>query len=193
MIDCIMRWISIFPAAVALFGQAAQAQVQTVPTPAGAERVVFRNTLTPAEKQFIAAAPALQIDRRELFDAVRRDKLYWGEADLDGDGKPERILVNTRSDVCGTGGCSTRVLTGPRGKWRVIGTVPLFVSYVVVLPTSDYGWRRFQSAGIEIFWTGCEYDGGGTEHELAEWPPDPCPRIHYGEGLLAKEKKRSEK
>ena len=193
MIDCTMLRISIFLASVALFGQAAFAQVQPVPTPTAAERVVFRNTLTPAEKQFIAAAPALQIDRRALFDAVRRDKLYWGETDLDGDGKPERILVDTRSDVCGTGGCSTRVLTGPRGRWRVVGTVPVFASYVVVLPTSDYGWRRLRSAGIEIFWTGCEYDGGGNERELAEWPPDPCPRIHYGEGLLAKEKKRTVK
>jgi hypothetical protein len=44
-----------------------------------------------------------------------------------------------------------------------------------------------------LFWTGCRYYGGGNERELAEWPPDPCPRIHYGEGLLAKEKKQPAK
>jgi hypothetical protein len=176
-----------------VFAMPSQAQVPSVPTPAGDERVVFRNTLTPLETQFNAAAPPLQIYRHDLFDAVQSGKLYWGEADLDGDGKPERILVDERSGNCGTAGCNGLVLTGPQKRWRIVGEIAAIERYFVVLSASDFGWRRLQSAGGEISWRGCGYHGGGTPEEEAFWPPDPCPRIHYGEGLLAKEKKRTVK
>jgi hypothetical protein len=170
------------------------AQMQPIPTPPGSERVTFRNTLTPKERQFLGATPALQIYRHEFLDAAVRQELYWGEVDLDGDGKPEIVLIDERSENCGTVGCGAVILTGPRGKWRIIGEVPSGHDYFVVFAERDYGWRRFESTGDSgLFWTGCRYYGGGNERELAEWPPDPCPRIHYGEGLLAKEKKRPAK
>ena len=193
MINCIMQVIAILLAVVFLRVESAQAQEQPVPTPPGGERVVFRDDLTPAERQFIAAAPALQVYRRDLFGALQRGELYWGEADLDGDGRSERILVDERSGSCGTAGCSALVLTGPRGRWRVVGAVSAIAGYFVVLPESDFGWRRFESGGSKISWLGCRYHGRGTPEEEAFWPPDPCPRIHYGEGLLAKEKKRPAK
>jgi hypothetical protein len=181
-------------AALTLFALPLVAQTQPIPTPAGAERVVFRTALAPTEIQFLETTPALLRYRRDLRDALRQGQLYWGEIDLDGDGRPEILLIDERSDFCGTAGCGALVLTGPRGRWRVIGTITAEHYYFVAFAERDYGWRRLESTGSSgLFWTGCRYYGGGNERELAEWPPDPCPRIHFGEGLLANEKKRAAK
>jgi hypothetical protein len=162
------------------------AQQELPPPGPGEERVVFRNELTRAEKHFALTSGATfgwrGSYRSSIRQAIAERDLYWAEADLDGDGKAERILIIAGAGECGSIGCTTLILTAPRLKWRLLGNVSAEPGYLFVLDKADYGWRRLRYAVQERYWTGCEYWSDAYPEE-AEGGPNVCDKIEYGAGF----------
>ncbi|MCB2067782.1 MAG: hypothetical protein KDE15_14215 [Erythrobacter sp.] len=65
--------------------------------------------------------------------------LAW--SDLDGDGNDEAIVHLVGPYFCGTGGCTTLVLTQAGPMWRKVGDISVSRTPITVLDTSTNGWR----------------------------------------------------
>jgi putative lipoprotein len=73
--------------------------------------------------------------------------------DLNGDGIPEAIVYFTGGAWCGSGGCTTLVLTRSGSSYRVISKIPITRPPIRVLKTVSNGWRGLsvwvQGGGIQ--------------------------------------------
>ena len=73
--------------------------------------------------------------------------------DLNGDGTPEAIVYVTGGAWCGSGGCTTLVLTRTGSSYRVISKIPITRPPIRVLKTVSNGWRDIsvwvQGGGIQ--------------------------------------------
>ncbi|HEX8651528.1 MAG TPA: hypothetical protein VF708_11870 [Pyrinomonadaceae bacterium] len=66
---------------------------------------------------------------------------YYNRVDLNGDGKPEVIAHITGRYVCGTGGCDTLIFQPAKGGYRLVSTITLSRTPVIVSPTKTRGWN----------------------------------------------------
>jgi hypothetical protein len=72
--------------------------------------------------------------------------------DLNGDGMPEAIVYVKGNDWCGSGGCTTLILTQDGDSWRIISQITLTRPPIIVLGSTSHGWSdigmRVQGGGI---------------------------------------------
>ncbi len=108
--------------AESLTNHRAKAETSDRPTPAAADQDVH---------QF------LQQEYREWLPL----QYALEEYDLDGDGRDEAIVHVISRDLCGSGGCTTLVLTRDGPSWRKVARVTVSRTPVAVLDTATNGWR----------------------------------------------------
>jgi hypothetical protein len=108
----------------------------------------------------VLAGAAQAEDASPLRDALLAEfdrepgpiRYFAAQADLNGDGRPERIVYVAGPMVCGTGGCSTLVFTEEAGRLRLVSTINLTRPPIVAAETSTAGWRdlvvRVSGGGI---------------------------------------------
>ena len=66
---------------------------------------------------------------------------YYNRVDLNADGKPEVIAHITGRYVCGTGGCDTLIFQPVRGGYRLVSTITLSRTPIIVSPNKTRGWN----------------------------------------------------
>ena len=66
---------------------------------------------------------------------------FYNHVDLNGDGKPEVIAHITGRYVCGTGGCDTLIFQTAKGGYRLVSTITLSNTPIIVSPTRTRGWN----------------------------------------------------
>lgn len=89
-------------------------------------------------------------------------RYFWGEADLDDDGRPEAVAHVVGPLVCGSGGCTTLVFTRDGDGLRRVADVSVSRPPVVAARTETNGWRDLV-VGV---------GGGGAEGGRALLPFD---------------------
>lgn len=99
-------------------------------------------TMTESLKQFLRT---LDGNKQVRYLAVFRD--------LNGDGAPEAIVHMLSSKWCGSGGCSTLILTPKDGSWVMITKIRLTRPPIYVLSDVSEGWHSIgvwvQGGGIQ--------------------------------------------
>jgi hypothetical protein len=79
----------------------------------------------------------------ELYGDLPGETRYFeGEADLDGDGRAERIVHVAGPMVCGTGGCTTLVFMPAEDGWRQVAGIGVNRPPIRVSARSTNGWRN---------------------------------------------------
>jgi len=90
-------------------------------------------------------------------------RYFDADADLDGDGRPEKLVYVAGPMVCGTGGCSLLVFsTGPDG-YRLVGDISVAQTPIRLSPHSSMGWKNLvihiAGGGIPAADAELEFDG----------------------------------
>ena len=67
-------------------------------------------------------------------------RYYYNRVDLNGDGNFEAIVHLVGAAICGTGGCDTLILQPARGGYRIISTIGLTRTPVIVSTQKTVGW-----------------------------------------------------
>lgn len=136
--------------------------------------VTFHNTLSTQERKFLQTSSLFNDERADWLNAVKRGEVHWAEADLNGDGRPERLIILQNVGWCGSAGCLMRILRQKAGKWRLLSDSDGEAGYIQVLPQTDGGWHRIGYGREAYYWNGCEY----INREMAEQDRrdglDPC-------------------
>ena len=68
-------------------------------------------------------------------------RYYYNRVDLNGDGKPEVIAHLVGQSICGTGGCDTLIFQPTRNGYRLVSTIGLTNTPVIVSPRRTRGWN----------------------------------------------------
>jgi hypothetical protein len=84
--------------------------------------------------------------------------------DLDGDGHDEAIVYLISAGLCGTGGCTTLILSPSRDTWRVVTKIRIARPPIRVLRATSHGWRNLavwvQGGGIQPgYYAELQFDG----------------------------------
>ena len=77
----------------------------------------------------------------EIRDPSRAARYIAASADLNGDGVPEAIVVLRSGYWCGSGGCTTLILTRSKSSWKVVTIVKIAHPPIRVLKDATNGWR----------------------------------------------------
>jgi len=67
-------------------------------------------------------------------------RYYYNRVDLNGDGNFEAIVHLVGPSICGTGGCNTLILQPARNGYRVVSTIGLTRTPVIVSQQRTRGW-----------------------------------------------------
>lgn len=125
--------------------------------PFSGKRIELTSWLSAGQRDFILTLPELRHDRRYLIPTLLKQRVYWGEFDLDGDGTAERIVmigyggsVKHGAD-CRQRPCTTMILKRRQQGWELNSTIDANRDSLRVLPESDRGWRRLQAGPERIY------------------------------------------
>jgi hypothetical protein len=87
------------------------------------------------------------------FDRDSGEAFVAATADLNGDGKAEAVVHLTGPNWCGSGGCTTLILTPAGDSWRLVTRLSITRPPIRLLRTRSNGWRdlevRVQGGGIQ--------------------------------------------
>jgi len=94
----------------------------------------------PVDSRSIALRLFLQhFDDSESGD--RATRYYEAFVDLNEDGKLEAIVYLNGPSWCGSGGCTTLVLSPKGDSYRLVAKVPITRTPIRVLSAKSHGWR----------------------------------------------------
>ena len=66
---------------------------------------------------------------------------FYNRVDLNGDGKMEVIAYPVGRGICGTGGCDTLIFQPAPGGYRLVSTIMLTNTPIIVSPRRTRGWN----------------------------------------------------
>lgn len=119
---------------------------QTFSTIATAESVQGRNRLRGVSYVRSETSPDPEIEKA-ILKTLRDDdfsegeiRYYYNRIDLNGDGNFEAIVHLVGAAICGTGGCDTLILQPARGGYRLISTIGLTRTPIIVSTQKTRGW-----------------------------------------------------
>lgn len=142
---------------------------------AGGRLLPFHSHLSGEERRFIQTSPLLHGERDAWLAALKRDKVFWADVDLNDDGQPERLLLLQTSQWCGSDGCLLRILTQQgRSGWRQLADISAEPGAISLLPEADGGWHRLGYGRQPFFWNGCEYLTADDAQADRRDGLDPC-------------------
>lgn len=81
-------------------------------------------------------------------------RYYYNRVDLNGDGNFEAIVHLVGPSICGTGGCNTLILQPARNGYRVVSTIELTRTPIIVSQQRTRGW-----SDLIVY-----VSGGGIQH-----------------------------
>ena len=88
----------------------------------------------------------------QTFDRDKRTQYVAAFQDLNGDGTPEAI-VYLMGNWCGSGGCTTLILTQEGSAWRIVTKITITRPPIRVLANISHGWHSIaiwvQGGGIQ--------------------------------------------
>ena len=97
----------------------------------------------------------LREDLRHFLKSYLRDtdiEYFAGSFDLNNDGETEAVVYLISPGYCGSGGCTTLVVTPESNSFRVISRITITRLPIRVLEESSHGWRNLsvqvQGGGI---------------------------------------------
>jgi hypothetical protein len=119
---------------------------QTFPTMATAKSLQGRNGLRGVRYIRSETSPDPEIEKA-IMQAVRDNggagdeiRYYYNRVDLNGDGNFEAIVHLVGPAICGTGGCETLILQPARNGYRIVSTIGLTRTPIIVSAQKTAGW-----------------------------------------------------
>lgn len=128
--------------------------------------VTAKTDAKPSSAELAAARRALAGDFGETVQAEHHQlKIRVGHADLNGDGRPDLIIVEDDPLFCGSHGCSAYALLRTRAGYSTQPIqLAIFDDQVTVLDSSHKGMRnlRFDNSTVVFRWTGTAYKASAS-------------------------------
>ncbi|HEX8772353.1 MAG TPA: hypothetical protein VF735_02030 [Pyrinomonadaceae bacterium] len=114
--------------------------------PATAKDAQGRNALRGVPKINSETAPDPEIEKaivRALGEHSSEQEIryYYNRVDLNSDGNFEAIVHLVGPSICGTGGCNTLILQPERGGYRLVSTITVTRTPVIVSAQRTKGWN----------------------------------------------------
>jgi hypothetical protein len=130
-------------------GACAAIILQIASTPS-AKSIQGRNRLKGVEYVSAETAPDPELEKAILetmsgYEPANEDdqvRYYYNRVDLNGDGKPEAIVHLIGQSICGTGGCDTLIFQHARDGYRLVSTISLTRTPIIVSPRRTRGWNN---------------------------------------------------
>jgi hypothetical protein len=111
---------------------------------AASESPVAEKLLRNFLRQYLNITPCSE-------DPTTKYSVAW--IDLNSNGRREAIVYITGREWCGSGGCTTLVLTRENSDYRVVARIPITRLPIRVLADTSHGWRKIgawmQGGGIQ--------------------------------------------
>ena len=136
-------------------------------------RIELTSWLSTSQRDFVLTLPELRRDRHYLIKALLKQRVFWGEFDLDDDGAPERIvMIGYAGSIkhgadCRHDRCTTLILKHQLNGWELNSEIRANRDSLNAMPESDGGWRRLHADA------GHTYSQGKFGYELL---PAEAPR-----------------
>jgi hypothetical protein len=120
-----------------------------VAAPASAKSPQAENRLKGVQYLRSETSPDLKLEeaiRKTMPDynpASSDDEVsyFYNRVDLNGDGKMEVIAHLVGRSICGTGGCDTLIFQPTGGGYRLVSTIILTNTPIIVSPRQTRGWN----------------------------------------------------
>lgn len=119
-----------------------------------------------------APSSAREKSLREFLQKLIRTKNFPGQddtryakafVDLNSDGKEEAIVIMVGRWMCGSGGCTSLILTPQETSWRVVSTLLGTDTPIRVLTTRSNGWHNIsfsaRNPGEPAYEAELQFDG----------------------------------
>jgi hypothetical protein len=99
--------------------------------------------------------------RVQVFATLLQHSVYWGAADLDGDGADEILVWLGIPGWCGSAGCRTPIFAKQKGVWSEVSELWLVQPTLSLCYTrrGPEGYPMIWSSREAVWWTGSRYDG----------------------------------
>jgi hypothetical protein len=123
--------------------------------------------------------PDLGIAIRDALQDESETRWFEAAADLDGDGRDERLAYVTGPTVCGTGGCPLFVFARVGQGWRLVSQTSVTRPPVRLAPRRTNGWRHLvvhvaggglAARDVELVFDGRTYPANPTTVPAAPVP-----------------------
>lgn len=119
----------------------------TLQTLTAANPAQGRNRLRGVSYIRSETSPDPEIEKA-IMQALREDNVgsdediryYYNRVDLNGDGNFEAIVHLVGPSICGTGGCETLILQPARNGYRIVSTIGLTRTPIIVSAQKTVGW-----------------------------------------------------
>src|ERR1035441_5966680 len=123
------------------------------------------------------------------FDSDLKGRFVAAFADLNGDGRLEAIVYLTSNDWCGSGGCTTLILTRDGNSWKLLTKVTITRPPIRALTRKSNGWRSIgvwvQGGGIQPGYEAeLRFDGKTYPQNPTTPPARPLAAKAEGETLI---------
>jgi hypothetical protein len=125
--------------------------------PLSGTRIELTSWLTASQRDFVLTLPELRPDRHYLIQTLLKQRVLWGEFDLDDDGVPERIVMigyggSIRHGAdCRHDRCTTMILKRHPDGWKLNSEIRANRDALHALPESDHGWRRLRADAEHVY------------------------------------------
>ena len=156
----------------------------------------FFVAIPPARSQTARERPAsselVEFLRRfvETRDNRRTTRYIAAFADLNGDGIPEAIVLLRSGAWCGSGGCTTLILTRNKSSWKIVAKLTITRPPIRVLKDATNGWRNItvwvQGGGIQDGYEALlRFDGHSYPSNPTVRPAQPLESNAEGEVVIS--------
>lgn len=78
----------------------------------------------------------------QSWDSDKTTKYLVSIQDLNGDGQPEAIIYLMGGKWCGSGGCTTLILTQDKNSWQILTKITVTRPPIRVLSNVSHGWHN---------------------------------------------------
>jgi hypothetical protein len=78
----------------------------------------------------------------QTWDGDKATRYIAAFQDLNTDGIPEAIVYLTGSKWCGSGGCTTLILTQGKSSWKIVTKITISRPPIRVLSNTSHGWHN---------------------------------------------------
>jgi hypothetical protein len=78
----------------------------------------------------------------QKFDDEKTTRYLAAFRDLNSDGRPEAIVYLIGREWCGSGGCTTLILTQDGNSWRIVTEISITRTPIRVLKDTSNGWHN---------------------------------------------------
>jgi hypothetical protein len=103
--------------------------------------IALMMALMPAQGVYAQDLPVLEKAVQSFARATVPPRFTYVWVDLNGDGRPDAVVLMQGEEFCGSGGCTMAIFKGATNGFTLLSTSTITSKPIRVLPEVQYGWK----------------------------------------------------